>query len=170
MPEMTRHELLRERWLEKPERFPPENYGKGYPVPTSDGWVWHDWPESSDIGLFALPAAKEMLAADPMACPLDVIDFATVLRRKYILETLNLPTDPESLHTVRIIEVLKAKELGRFLNADEAKEAVAYFCLHVDKAKENIRDLRHLPKEEQYDIIGLVDLPENMKKATQSGE
>lgn len=163
---MTRHELLRDRWDKTPERFLPENYGKGYPVPTKEGWIWRDWPETSDIGLFALPAAKEMLAANPLACPLDIIDFATVLRRKYILESLNLPCDPQSLHVARIIELLKAKELGRFLNADEAREAVAAFCIDVSNAMKNVKDFRHLPKEEQFDIIGLVDGEE--KKADES--
>lgn len=157
---MTRHELLRERWKKTPVRFAPENYGKGYPVPTNEGWTWRDWPETTDIGPFVLASAKEMLAADPLACPLDVIDFGTVLRRKYVLETLHLPTDPESLHVARVVEMLKASELGRFLNSNEAMEAIAAFCLKMEKVK----DFKELPEEEKLDFVSLLEKMETEKE------
>lgn len=149
----TRHEWLRECWEAAPERFDPESYAKAFPFPVENGWEWRPWPEESDIAPFAREAAKTLLLENPLACPLDICDFATVLRRKYILESLGLGTDPESLNVVRIIEMLASDKKKKYLTVAETMEEVAKFCLNAEKARGLMRNLEDLDKDERAGMI-----------------
>lgn len=138
MTEMTRHEYLREIWETHPVVFSVEDYRRGYPVANPEagtGFSFTPWPKGSDMPDFADKAARAMLDANPMTCPLDIYDFALRLRRIYVLESLGLPTDPKSINLVRHIENLtaEARECGFGIDSEAIQEAVASFVVTMQE-------------------------------------
>lgn len=121
-------------WHSKPEKILVADYAMGYPVRKETGWEIVPWDKNTDMGSFAKKAAEHLLGIDEHTYPIDILRFANYLRRAYVLEALNLPTDPESLNIVHGIEnILSKRKESVFFTSQEIIEEVANFALNLQE-------------------------------------
>lgn len=148
----TVHERIRHLWEKNPSKFSPEDYARGWPKPVKDGFELVPWQEGTDMSRYAFAAATEMLSSNPLACPLDVCDFALRLRRIYVLERLSGldgletdPHDPVEQNLVRHVENRVAAENNGVVTTEMLYDGMVAFLSAMSK---NARPASKTEREE----------------------
>lgn len=115
------------------KKFPIKNYKKGIPQYKQGKMIITPWDANSDMPFFAEEAAKSMHKTLDDPRPEDVYAFAFNLRRIMILEQLNLPTDPESVNFIRLIEniICMENKSVQHLSVAIIAEKMASFLLNL---------------------------------------
>lgn len=128
-------ELVRQEWKKNPIKFSVEDYTKGMPTPSENGWFLKPW--KGDLGTFAHIAAEQILVSNTYPFPLDVLGYALSLRRIMALESLKLPVDPVSVNLIRVIESF-------FPNIETVHDIIR----HVQIFMKNLEKMEIAPPEE----------------------